>query len=68
LGRIKDTRSLSHFKANVVGFHDITNKAMYHSKNHTRSFTAGTEKLIDLEDRVSDFSFYHCAPFNIELT
>lgn len=66
LGRIKDTRSLSRFKANIVDFHDLTNKVMNHSKNHTSSCATGTETLIDLEATVSDFSFYHCLPLNID--
>jgi len=49
LGRIRDTSSLSHFKANIVDFHDLTNKVMNHSKKHTSSFAAGTETLIDLK-------------------
>jgi hypothetical protein len=66
LCRIKDTRSLSHFKANIVDLNELTNTVKNHSKNHTSSFAAGTETLIDLEATVSDFSLYHCVPLNID--
>jgi hypothetical protein len=66
LGRIKDKRSLSHFKANIFYFHDLTNKVINQSKNHTSSFAVGTETLIDLEATVSDFSFYNYLPLNFD--
>jgi hypothetical protein len=62
-GRIKDTCSLSRFKAKIPDFHDFTNIVMNHSKNNSSYCTTGIETFIDLDARFSDLLFYHSVPF-----